>query len=526
MLTFITLSSCQKLTQIFESNDYQSKIDVKTGSDHLSIIFSHNINGETHPCGCRQFPLGGLSQVYGAIEKQKQIETTIMVDSGDIFFPSSNVPQTMKKSLKFVAEEIAASLDLLNYSFIVLGDQDFALGEDFLAQLANRHRFKFLITNKAAQNKIKSIPYAQIKLLEKSIFFLGVTDPDVLPKTYQKLFSDPIESIDHTLKQLNTEIKEHDEVILLSHSGIETDKMIAQKFSRINWIIGAHSMSFLREPIIENDTKIVQVLSRNHYLGHIQLPLARKLKNYQYQLIETRDELKDVVSNNPMISRLVKHKEKLKEIQKNEQLAMSNQQNDDLAPTFQSCFQCHNTQAQFWQTTSHSLAYITLLQNNEHLNSQCIECHSVKYRQQDGFQATTNIVFDKNKKAINQDIYLTELGKIFGQTDQSAIKKLKPSQIKKLSEKWIEMDKKLDVGHNFSNVQCLNCHDKKNDHPFAIEETSTKDYLAKCIQCHNNDQSAHWYVKDEKGLPTQKLDSAIFEQNLKKVSCPKGGAEL
>ena len=64
LLILLSLVSCQKFTKMMDA-DYADRIDVKSGSDHIKIVFSHNINGETHPCGCRKFPLGGLPQIAG-----------------------------------------------------------------------------------------------------------------------------------------------------------------------------------------------------------------------------------------------------------------------------------------------------------------------------------------------------------------------------------------------------------------------------------------------------------------------------
>jgi len=64
----------------------------------MSLLFSHNISGETHPCGCRNFPLGGLPQVAGLFAKISNDSEILYVDTGDTFFPSSVVPVSVKDS--------------------------------------------------------------------------------------------------------------------------------------------------------------------------------------------------------------------------------------------------------------------------------------------------------------------------------------------------------------------------------------------------------------------------------------------
>src|SRR5690606_19199740 len=111
LITFIGIIlatlSCTKMIESMDS-DYQEKINSQ-GHDHFNLIFSNNINGETHPCGCRHFPLGGLPQVAGVLYKEATDAPTIYVDTGDTFFPSAIIPKHMQKSLPFTATSIASS---------------------------------------------------------------------------------------------------------------------------------------------------------------------------------------------------------------------------------------------------------------------------------------------------------------------------------------------------------------------------------------------------------------------------------
>ena len=67
------------LTILIASCGFIISLDKKYNSESLdiskeqySIVFSHSLSGETHPCGCRHFPLGGLPQVAGLHSKLKK----------------------------------------------------------------------------------------------------------------------------------------------------------------------------------------------------------------------------------------------------------------------------------------------------------------------------------------------------------------------------------------------------------------------------------------------------------------------
>jgi hypothetical protein len=103
-LPLLLLLGCSKMTQVLDSR-YDESFDKNYNSDTLGLVFSNNINGETHPCGCRQHPLGGLAQVAGAMYSFKQKLPIIYVDSGDTFFPSPKHPEDVKKIIRVYSNE-------------------------------------------------------------------------------------------------------------------------------------------------------------------------------------------------------------------------------------------------------------------------------------------------------------------------------------------------------------------------------------------------------------------------------------
>ena len=510
--------SCQDFVKNTNTYEYNELISNYKNASEVHLVFSHNISGETHPCGCRHFPLGGLPQFAGKLHEIKSKYPTIYIDTGDTLFPNANIPKSMEKSLSFSAQNLNKALNKLDLKLFTPGDQDLAKGLDYLARLQKESNYLFLISNFNKNIKLTHKKWIKTKIANLELYFIGVLDPDAVLPRDRGLLTDPVTSIQAALKEIGDSRSKNSRIILLSHSGMEKDKLFAKKFKQIDWIIGAHTQSFTRHSVDEGNTKIVQVLSRNHYMGDISINLSDKKKD-GFKIHEMRSDQAKKLPKNPFDKFITDHKSKLQEIQKKEQdeLSVKSDPKEKVKPPT-SCLECHTDQYKHWQTTAHSLAYVTLHNINEQNNPECIGCHSVNFMKPSGFYKTQNAIILKDEK--KKEAYFKEFSKIFSKV--KSVRELKSSKVTDYAKLRDKLDKKFEVKHNFSNVQCLNCHDKSNQHPFEIDEKEKpkKDWVTTCTKCHTTDQAPNWYKKDDKGL-ARDLDKDKFKKNLKSMSCPK-----
>lgn len=513
----IFFTSCNQLVKLTDNN-YNEVINVENQTS-IPLYFSHNINGELYPCGCRKFPLGGLEQVAGELGNAKKVSPYIYVDSGDTFFESTIIPDFVKKSSHFKAKKLAKALTKLGLEIYTPGDQDFAAGVDFLKQISEEEPFQFLITNSSPKLNIKHKKLIHKKVNDMDLYFVGVLHPGLLRSEYRKFILPAETELSKILKEIPNSPKSR--IILLSHSGVDYDQMLAKKFPRLDWIIGAHSQSFLRYTIDVKNTKIVQVLSRNHYLGRIDLSLGDK-KLDKYELVEIRDEKKDLISPNPFQKWLSDFKQEQDKIYEQEQnFSFDQNSGPKKLSTANSCIECHEAQGKFWQKTAHSMAYITLIKAKDDKNPQCIGCHSLGLNQEGGYNSYKNIIQkeeDGKITAVDYDTYWSEFNDI-----TKSVKSIRELPEKKRLT-WHKVEAKANakykVTNNYAHVQCLNCHEQSSEHPFGEPlEKKEKHFQAKCVQCHTRDQSPSWYNKDSKGLATS-LNDKYFAKKLKLVSCP------
>ncbi len=530
LLSLATLLSSCKFINWIDSNSEGPDL---SGAESLSLIFSGNINGETHPCGCRHFPLGGLPQVAGILHDTAKKNPVLYLDAGDTFFISPKVPESLHSSLTYNAQMLASSLKEMGLSYMVPGDQDLALGTDYLRSLQESSKIEFLLFNLNDQTKLISKPFVSFEHGKQKLFISGY----VLPKLFEHnpaLFSDPIKSFAPLLAQLkeagyNPESPTH-RLILLSHSGMDFDQEFAKAYPMVDWIIGAHSQSFTKESYEVGTTHLVQVLSRNHYLGEIKLALKGTKKDDRFTLLEVREERAELLENNPWNAKIIEHKKKMSELQDREQKKYFNLTDHSQAKykTAQSCLECHQDQAHKWQNTPHALAHLTLINAGEQNNLECLQCHTLGTGEPRGFMKASDVVIFEDVKepaAHEQKLakYMDEVKKAMG--DVESVRALKATRIRELSDKWMALDREFNVSHNFGGVQCLNCHDQPGDHPFdvgspKISKTARMESMkTKCLNCHDPDQSPEWYHTDTSGKISGP-NHEIIDNQIKEIACP------
>jgi hypothetical protein len=530
-----TAYSCSQFINAIDEEAYQV---INVDQDHFSIAFSGNINGETHPCGCRHFPLGGLPHVAGVMHQLKQNNDVLYIDAGDAFFPSSTLPASLKDSLTFAAKNLAKGLAQVGLKYFVPGDQDFAAGPDFLKELLQDSGIKMLVANLKDPSSFPHKTWIKIIKGPHLIFITGLVDSVVLPGQFHYLFKPVHDGLNNVLEEITNNGYDakspFHRLIVVSNAGMGPDKSLAKHFDNIDWIIGAHSQSFTNIPDEEGNTQLVQVLSRNHYFGEVKFSMKSSKKEDKFKIHEVRENKGKLLEPNPFFTFIDQHKSQLTKIQAEEQARfISIGTSEGKLTTASSCIDCHDDQGKKWKKTAHSLAFVTLVNNNEAFNLTCIKCHSVGINDKAGFNKAIDLINipseedgkeskheqEKITQAQHYEKYLKQLKSAFGNI--KSVRKLSPNILIGHADKILEIENEQNIAHNFSGVQCLNCHELHTEHPFepsgyvkvslAARGANMKE---KCMDCHDPDQSPEWY-KDNK------LNLTVFKKQMKKVACPK-----
>jgi len=252
----------------FSAYSQSSPIVILHTNDTHSTLESYNEPGVGD--------VGGVLRRHTFIQQTRnQYPNTFVVDAGDF---SQGTPYF---NLFQGVPEIEL-MNMLGYDVVALGNHEFDNGSKALAKRLKLANFKIVCANyKFKNSKLSKLvkPYAVFNIAGTKIGFFGLLcdmKRVVMPNYYQEVtFLDPIISAQKTVEILKNKEK-CDIIICLSHLGFDAefpddipDKILAEKVSGIDFIIGGHTHKLIEEPVIVNDTKIVQAGKRGIYMGKI-----------------------------------------------------------------------------------------------------------------------------------------------------------------------------------------------------------------------------------------------------------------
>src|SRR3989339_524790 len=278
ILSITSLTSCSNFINFIDDGHV---VSTAQSPQTLSLIFSHNINGQLLSCNCGENALGGIAQIAAKFNFIRQNSDKVLyVDTGDALFSSPQMSMTFEKSALYSAENILQSFKLLGLNLFLPGDNDFAAGTSILEKIEKQTSALTVISNLASDSKIlkQNVAWHKYDSGASRIYFMGIIEPSLLTSSNRHFLTDPFSAIAQALQQIENDGYDaknpFQRLILLSHSGIDFDKTLPLLFPQIDWIIGAHSQSHTTTPLKIGNTQIVQVLSKGQHLGEIQMNLA------------------------------------------------------------------------------------------------------------------------------------------------------------------------------------------------------------------------------------------------------------
>ncbi|MBU2513196.1 bifunctional metallophosphatase/5'-nucleotidase [bacterium] len=314
LLTSISTFAAGKSFTILHTNDLHS---------HL-LGFSPNIDYtplETN----NDLTRGGWARLATAIkdEQNNRDNPVLILDAGDFL---------MGSLFHMVCREHALELTLMSemgFDAITLGNHEFDLRPDGLARiLITAHRngkvpaivASNLLFNQEddrddtleeVYNKGYVKPYTVLEKqgIKFGIFGLvGADAAEVAPFASPVKFDDILISSKRMVQQLK-EVEKVDVVICLSHSGLSSeiekseDVILAKEVPGIDIIISGHTHTQLEEPIVANDTIIVQTGAYGYNLGVLDVELeSGKVRVKNYSLREIDDSIKGDTAINDKIN--------------------------------------------------------------------------------------------------------------------------------------------------------------------------------------------------------------------------------
>ena len=258
LLLFSLLSFAQKETVIFHTNDLHSQIEPLKNSK-----------------------LGGMLRLATIIEQERKTNPDLFLfDAGDFWMgtPYFNL---------FGGEVEIAMMNIMKYDAVTLGNHQFDLPLNLLAQRLSEAQFKVILSN----YDVKKTPLKNVvtpsAIIEKNGIKIGIVGVCVdlkglaVPQNYEgMIYKDPVKTADKLAKKLKK--SGCDLIVCLSHLGYQNKKEIddiqlAQKTKNIDIIIGGHThtpkVTDVRTNKNGKPVTIVQTGKSGAYIGKINVSI-------------------------------------------------------------------------------------------------------------------------------------------------------------------------------------------------------------------------------------------------------------
>lgn len=233
---------------------------------HLTIAHTNDIHGHLMEKPHKQEM--GIAKLASLINDLRQKNPdTLLIDAGDLFQGTiySNVSQ---------GEAVPPLVNELGYMLSVAGNHEFDYGLDQLQKLRSSLNFPLISANIVQHDgSLLLEPYLLKNIKGYTFAFVGLTSPDTSilahPERVKGLtFLDPVQTAKQWVSKLE---KQADEIIIVSHCGIEMDRRLARQIPGIHLIIGGHSHTKLNRPEMVNGVSIVQTGEYGRALGSVDL---------------------------------------------------------------------------------------------------------------------------------------------------------------------------------------------------------------------------------------------------------------
>ncbi len=266
-----------------------------SGPWNLTIFHTNDEHGSflPEPATWRddKAPVGGIVALARHLaQERRSAAASILLDGGD-FMTGSPLCDIQVDGVS--GGGWVDMRNLVGYDAGVVGNHEFDLGRENARALARRSNYPVLaadILNEKGEPEFNPGPV----ILERGglrVGVIGVSCADLFDVTANNRTAglslrDQEKVAREQIAQLDPKV---DLIVLISHSGIGADKALARKLagSGLDVIVGAHSHTRLKEPVVEGGILIVQAGSHLQYLGRLDLRVANhRVEGYEGHLVE------------------------------------------------------------------------------------------------------------------------------------------------------------------------------------------------------------------------------------------------
>lgn len=349
----------------------------------VTFIFSNNMEGEIRSCGCAAKDYGGLGRRATFIEHQRHSSPDVLLlEAGDFF--GTNVNYGREK-----ADLTLQSMSYMRYDGIVLGEEDFSLGFDFILERVRTLKLPVVGTNIVdPQTGEPLFPRTRIVHLENGlrVGLLGVISPGLGVHQYvekeRMRLENPRKAIERELDGLRDNV---DMIVVLAHMTTSKVTRLAGELPDVAVVAAGHEGRPMRKLRQFGNAYVLQCSSRGQYIGVSRATIGRDgaITQISADLLPLTPEYAD----HDAIIKLFhtydmevadKERDRVKRLNTAERAKQSLTGPD-------ACEPCHQEIHAQWQGTAHAHAFDILREHNREYDRDCTPCHVTGFYELGGF---------------------------------------------------------------------------------------------------------------------------------------------
>jgi len=176
--------------------------------------------------------MGGLSRRATIVDTLRSKGTIFVVDAGDLYWRSNKISDIERPQQAVKAELQAHAYALAGVDAMVPSDGDFAMGRDFVQDMAKQHDLPYVTTDLVCDGKTMFPPVRTIERDGITMAVVGLVGPEVNVPGCER--TDALTAVRGALDGVKADV-----VVLLSGEDAKTSAQIAKDVGHVDFLVVA-----------------------------------------------------------------------------------------------------------------------------------------------------------------------------------------------------------------------------------------------------------------------------------------------
>ena len=348
-------------------------------SNHLTVVYTGNLDGELEPCGCSlEGDFGGIRRQATLIDRLRKKKPNLFLLSSGGFLRSESVHD------RLTGEYILKGMNALKYDAMGVQWTDLAYGVDFI----KADKLPWVTSN---WNDATFETERRITRDGKTIAFFNWIDPRESPQRQMQASHELTAAMTYkgnnsaALLQSLQRAKQEGATTVLATTLKLAEAQQLFSLAHVDILLVRSAYEKYAEPKKIENTLVLQPGSRGMRMAELDVTLNANgtIKSWQHRIIPLPKTIPDAKRLAGWYKEYNAHVKA--DYEKGVQLAKAAQSGASPYAGEKVCQTCHAAEHKIWHGSRHGHAYGTLRRVNKAFDPNCIICHTVGFNTPGGF---------------------------------------------------------------------------------------------------------------------------------------------